>query len=226
MQRRELDRFLKAAAGIKGYKTFLKTSTYRQKVMQALNCHPNCRVCGAVATATFYSKWTPENLLGDSLDGLESLCLICEHKILFNDKGAFRTIGQQLAAFDAMKPAATPASKSEYSSAKISGEQRDKLLAENGFQGLISYMASPGFAGKRKHLFKRCNGKCDCCGQPACIVHFRWYSELNLLTPNLHGMAAICSNCHKKTAISGRSAHCFWHETTRQEVPRATSKTT
>lgn len=190
--------------GFTGYKNYLKSDLYKSVVKNACAARPACHYCNGIARDIQFINPDAGNLFGTSLDGIVTTCLACSHSIKHGAKGKKRTVNQQAKHAEAK----TPANRSQCSHRNISAERRDHLLRANGFANFAAYSASRLFSFKTASVLEAARGKCSCCRRKAAGVHFRWYSESNLLTEDNSGLIAICNDCrkclgHGKQSVNG-----------------------
>ncbi len=57
------------------------------------------------------------------------------------------------------------------------------------------YLRSPAWRERRTAAFRRANGNCERCGEPATEVHHNNY--LNLFAERPNDLEALCRKCHE-----------------------------
>lgn len=66
-----------------------------------------------------------------------------------------------------------------------------KTLNQTAYQW---YLRSPAWRDRRTAAFRRANGNCERCGEPATEVHHKQYLRLFAESPD--DLEALCRKCH------------------------------
>lgn len=177
--------------GFTGYKSYLKSDLYKSVVANACEAMPHCHYCGSIAREVQFVRPDVGNMFGTTMDGLKTVCLACNHKIKHGPKGRRRTVNQQAKQIGTY-------TRQKYSESKFGAKARDAFLVSQGFSSFASYMSSVLFARKQDVVMQDHAGRCACCRRKAAGVHFRWYSQANLMTDDNSGLAAICNQCRQE----------------------------
>lgn len=73
--------------GFSSYKDYQTSPLWKRIRGRVLREHKECILCGKTADTVHHLKYTPENLLGKSTEGLCSLCRSCHCKVEFTYGG-------------------------------------------------------------------------------------------------------------------------------------------
>lgn len=82
-------------------------------------------------------------------------------------------------------------------------KERDRLIAELGFDTYAEYISSELWLTIRKRVLDRDGWHCRFCGQRGSgIVHHIQYTKGNLSGSHLKHMVTVCSCCHRKVEFT------------------------